>query len=93
MLYIHRGRDAGCEMGEQSGGPDAASAVAALGLKEGDDIEIHVADARTFGVAPPAFTDSWLRNDYLLFILCWTGSLNYADRALNPVSKRHNYGA
>lgn len=28
-----------------------ASVVAALGLKEGDDIEIHVADARTFGVA------------------------------------------
>lgn len=25
--------------------------VKALGLKEGDDIEIHVADARTFGVS------------------------------------------
>ena len=30
-----------------------ASVVAALGLKEGDDIEIHVAGARTFGVARP----------------------------------------
>ena len=28
-----------------------ASVVAARGLKEGDDIAIHVADARTFGVA------------------------------------------
>ncbi len=28
-----------------------AAVVEALGLKEGDDIEIHVADARTFGVS------------------------------------------
>ena len=28
-----------------------ASVVTALGLKEGDDIEIHVAGAREFGVA------------------------------------------
>ena len=27
-----------------------AAVVEALGLKEGDDIEIHVADARAFGV-------------------------------------------
>jgi hypothetical protein len=34
---------AGCEMGQQSGGPPS---VDALGLKEGDEIEIHVADER-----------------------------------------------
>ncbi|MFZ5835735.1 MAG: AbrB/MazE/SpoVT family DNA-binding domain-containing protein [Pseudomonadota bacterium] len=28
-----------------------AAVVEVLGLKEGDDIEIHVADARTFGVS------------------------------------------
>ena len=28
-----------------------AAVVEALGLKEGDDIEIHVADAHTFGVS------------------------------------------
>jgi antitoxin MazE len=42
---------AGCEMGQQSGGPPPASVVDALELKEGDEIEIHVADEREFGVS------------------------------------------
>jgi antitoxin MazE len=38
-------------MGQQSGGRSSAAVVDALELKEGDEIEIHVADEREFGVS------------------------------------------
>jgi antitoxin MazE len=38
-----------------------AAVVEALGLKEGDEIEIHVADARQFGVARKPGRDELLR--------------------------------
>ena len=37
-----------------------AAVVEALGLKEGDDIEIHVAGAREFGVARKAGREDFL---------------------------------
>ncbi len=38
-----------------------ASVVEALGLREGDDIELHVADARTMGVARKPSRDELLK--------------------------------
>jgi antitoxin MazE len=38
-----------------------AAVVEALGLKEGDEVEIHVADARQFGVVRKARRDELLR--------------------------------
>ena len=37
-----------------------ASVVKALGLREGDDIEIHVADGRRMGLARKPGRDEWL---------------------------------
>ena len=37
-----------------------AAVVAALGLKEGDEIEIHVADGRQFGIARKPGRDALL---------------------------------
>jgi antitoxin MazE len=38
-----------------------AAVVQALGLKEGDEIEIHVADTRQFGIARKPGRDEMLR--------------------------------
>jgi antitoxin MazE len=38
-----------------------AAVVEALGLKEGDEVEIHVADRRTFGVARKPGRDELLK--------------------------------
>ena len=52
-MYIQRSRGshASRKVGEQFGGPASAAVVEALTLKEGDDIEIHVAGIRTFEIA------------------------------------------
>jgi antitoxin MazE len=51
MAYISGGDHAGRERGNSLAVRLPAAVVEALRLKEGDDIEIHVAGARGFGVA------------------------------------------
>ena len=53
--------DAGREMGQRSGGPLPAAVVDALELKEDDEIEIHVADEREFGVSRKPGREELLR--------------------------------
>ena len=49
--YILEGRHAGREMGQQSRGPSSRRRRRGTRTEEGDEIEIHVADAREFAVA------------------------------------------
>jgi antitoxin MazE len=47
-------------MGKQPRGSPSPVVVEALGLKEGDEIEIHVADGRQFGIARKPGRDALL---------------------------------
>lgn len=60
-IQIERDLYAGRQMGKQSCGSPSAAVVEALELKEGDEIEIHVADARQFGIARKPGRDELLR--------------------------------